>query len=71
MCPSLPNSAVHDVVLLDLNQPWWEYLTMDTGECYNLGELIIAIYQHDSGSGPSWEERKESRRPSEVGGRNN
>lgn len=46
---------------------------METGESYwyNLGELIIAMSQHVSGSGHSLEEGKDSHRSSEVGGRNN
>lgn len=45
MCPSLLNSTFDDIALLDLNQPVWEYLTTETGKCYKLVELVMAIYQ--------------------------
>ena len=38
------------VVLLDLNQLWWKYLTMENGKSYKVGELVIAVYQQVCGS---------------------
>ena len=38
------------VVLLDLNQLWWKYLTMENGKSYKGGELVIAVYQQVCGS---------------------
>lgn len=36
LCNDVVFSSISDVTLLGLNQPWWEYLTLETGKCCKL-----------------------------------